>query len=209
MDLKKLYNLCAEEKPIALSEVEAIVKNDPDAVMRKFPASEWADAEDEGDQGWVTPLWMAASNGHTEVLRFLISKGADVNDVYNIDCLVQRAIDIAAEGGHAEIVQVLVDAGAKPGYVLDMGNTAEIAAYHNKPDVLRVCTSAGIGPVDTAGLESILKQKHNFENLEDNLKRRRSKKAKKAPFTLEGWLSDKPELRAAIQENQTKCKENC
>ena len=58
-----------------------------------------------------TPLFFAVGNGHTEIVKLLIAKGADVNKAdnkYGITPLYR-----ASSKGHTEIVELLKLAGAK------------------------------------------------------------------------------------------------
>ena len=74
-----------------------------------------ADANEEMDDEWkdggTRALMIAAGEGHAEVVKVLLSAGADVHaakDYYF------TALFPAVEGGHAEIVKILLAAGANP-----------------------------------------------------------------------------------------------
>ena len=61
-------------------------------------------------KGCGTPLWQAAQEGHTEVVRFLVEEGkADVDKVNNDR---STPINIAAYNGQLEVVQFLLSKGA-------------------------------------------------------------------------------------------------
>src|SRR5882672_509964 len=69
--------------------------------------------------GW-TLLCHAALHGHTELVRLLIKRRADV-------CL-NKPIHYAGQRGHREICRLLVDAGAV-GHLVDSENEEALAAY--------------------------------------------------------------------------------
>ncbi len=106
-----------------------------------------------------TPLIVSAYNGHTEIARELIRRGADVNFTDKGG----SAIENATYGGHLELVKVLVEAGAvitdgvfthaiKNGhiamlkYILTMTrppqDTVFLAVYNNQPHTIRVLAKA-------------------------------------------------------------------
>ncbi|MFT7807958.1 ankyrin repeat and SOCS box protein 1 [Arapaima gigas] len=63
--------------------------------------------------GWLpcTPLRIAATAGHSECVRFLISQGAEVDLV---DVKGQTALYVAVVNGHLDCVRILLEAGADP-----------------------------------------------------------------------------------------------
>ena len=73
-----------------------------------------------GDDGTLTAAFVAARQGHADVLRFLLAKGANPNMGDTSDgmspCLV------ACTWRHAECVRVLVEAGANPNLALTDGS---------------------------------------------------------------------------------------
>lgn len=84
------------------------------------------------------PLHYAAYNGHDQVVRLLLLRGANVNARAPNQ---QTALMLAARNGHYDVVQLLIDSGAS----LDMGdlrgNTAQSIALkagnHDIAGVLR------------------------------------------------------------------------
>lgn len=69
--------------------------------------------EDVKIVGSVTALWMASKNGHTEVVKLLLDKGADVNVKVTMNGDGWTALKIAKKRGQTDIVGVLERAGAK------------------------------------------------------------------------------------------------
>jgi ankyrin repeat protein len=57
-----------------------------------------------------TPLGMAARWGHSEMVRYLISKGADIN---KSGASWSRPLNWAAKKGHSTIEDLLLKAGAR------------------------------------------------------------------------------------------------
>ena len=83
-----------------------------------------ADIETKGTFGHAA-LMLAASRGHTEIVRLLIDKGADI---HSKNCLGGTALMIAADEGHTEIVRVLIDKGVAIDIKDNYGSTALIWA---------------------------------------------------------------------------------
>lgn len=71
-------------------------------------------------EGWDTLLTSAADKGHTEVVKLLIQKGADVNksSKYGITPLMA-----AASKGRTEIADLLIQHGASVNKADESGNT--------------------------------------------------------------------------------------
>jgi ankyrin repeat protein len=55
----------------------------------------------------------AAANGHEDVVRLLLARGADANVRAYEDGQLRTPLRLATRHGHAEIVQMLIAAGAK------------------------------------------------------------------------------------------------
>ena len=55
------------------------------------------------------PLWCAAAAGHTQIVKLLVERGANVNSTTKTNSTPLRA---ACFDGHFEIVQFLVERGA-------------------------------------------------------------------------------------------------
>jgi ankyrin repeat protein len=68
-----------------------------------------------------TALMHAALLGHTDIVKLLLNRGADVNLVGRYG---NTPLTLAARDGHAEILQLLLDRGANVHHVNKMGDTA-------------------------------------------------------------------------------------
>ena len=83
---------------------------------------------------------MAAEKGHTNIVRLLLTKGADVNAKKYFD---QTALMEAAENGHADIVRILLDKGADVNVKDWYGYTAiSRAASCDHTDIVRLLEEA-------------------------------------------------------------------
>ena len=74
------------------------------------PIPEGADP-DLADAAGHTAMMDAATNGHLEVVRLLITRNADVDAT---DGKGDNALGAAERGGHDEVTAALKEAGAKP-----------------------------------------------------------------------------------------------
>lgn len=60
-----------------------------------------------------TPLYLASSNGHTSIVRFLLDHGADIHKASTGDNGGWTAFHAACEGGHVEVVKLLREFGVE------------------------------------------------------------------------------------------------
>ena len=82
----------------------------------------------------TTPLSGASNGGHEEMVKFLISKGADLNRKNGISG--ESALMSAAEMGQLGTVKVLLSSGADPCATDKEGHTAEgLARKYHHPDI--------------------------------------------------------------------------
>jgi len=79
-----------------LERVRALLNDDPGVINSK-------------DENWMTPLHMAAEQGHVNVVTFLLSNKAEVSTANIVN---STALHSAAEKGHANIVELLLTSGA-------------------------------------------------------------------------------------------------
>jgi ankyrin repeat protein len=81
----------------------------------------WVYTELIGYQGGLTPLLLAAREGHNEAVKALLEAGADVNQVSPGD--KTSALLIATINGHYDLARSLLDQGADPKLASENGVT--------------------------------------------------------------------------------------
>ncbi len=79
-----------------------------------------------------THLMAAATTGNTEAMKWLVSKGADVNRVSQLEYGGSTALTSAASVGQADSVRLLLELGANPHLKMKDGGTALSHAIESK-----------------------------------------------------------------------------
>ncbi len=101
--------------------------DDPAAVRRLVEAGEDVNGL---DLEWLrSPLLWAAEQGHTDLARFLLDRGADIEDKADEG---ESPLLLAAYGGHQDTVRLLLERGADPAYRTDKGWEAVMFAELGK-----------------------------------------------------------------------------
>ena len=92
---------------------------------------------------------LAAQNGHLEIVRALLEKGAKINQYENSNTYY-TALMLAAEKGHLEIVKYLLEKGAKINKKgdIDYAATEEIKELLRNPPHVDVIPPPPVPPPD-------------------------------------------------------------
>lgn len=67
------------------------------------------------DENGLTPIHLAAKNGHVDLIKALKDAGADVSAQTEDGW---TPMHLAAENGHVDVIKALTDAAAKHGYAI-------------------------------------------------------------------------------------------
>lgn len=105
---------------------DAVWEGDIMGVQKALKAGADVNYKNESD---LTPLREAVRRGHTEIVKFLLKRGAEVDVKDNLEG--NTALIWAAFIGKKEICKLLLDNGANVNAVNDMGETAYDLAWKN------------------------------------------------------------------------------
>ena len=90
---------------------------------------------------FIPPPFTALFRAHTDVVRYLVGNGADLNQADNVGC---TPTCIAAQEGQVEVVRCLAEHGAKLDQAANDGATPTCtAAYNGHPDGVRCLAGHG------------------------------------------------------------------
>jgi len=100
-------------------------------------------ANDTSSPDGFPPLGLAAHKGRIEVVKYLISRGADVN--FAAPETGFTALTGAIAGGHADVVRVLLAAGANVNHRYEENRFSPLieAAGDNEPEIIELLLDAG------------------------------------------------------------------
>eukprot|EP00008_Paramoeba_atlantica_P002994 CAMPEP_0201487848 /NCGR_PEP_ID=MMETSP0151_2-20130828/15683_1 /ASSEMBLY_ACC=CAM_ASM_000257 /TAXON_ID=200890 /ORGANISM="Paramoeba atlantica, Strain 621/1 / CCAP 1560/9" /LENGTH=163 /DNA_ID=CAMNT_0047873003 /DNA_START=28 /DNA_END=519 /DNA_ORIENTATION=- len=139
------------------SLMNAIFQGDLNLVKSLLPSYE--ENAKKSQRNELTPLHYAAVSGQTEIVDFLLEKGADVNAARNNNFFPLHS---AAMKGHASICQKLIEKGASPNVQTNPQgySPCHSAAWAGHTDAVMVLVKAGTDlslrnyhndrPIDTA-----------------------------------------------------------
>jgi hypothetical protein len=106
------------DETIWMSEamVAAVRTNDPEAIERLVAAGESVIANHP--ESGVRLITWAAQHGHTDLVRFLLDRGADIEEKASE---AESPLMLAAWQGYPGMVRLLLERGANPYYVTPKG----------------------------------------------------------------------------------------
>lgn len=142
---------CGKPKPPDVDTWTAAAKGDVKALKQHLAAGTNLDANSPSRGG--TPLQLAAFYGHTEVARFLVKNGAnlEVRDRNGSTPLL-----VASFFGHPDIVKLLLDSGADVNAQNNNGRTPlDVVAGEWSPELERIYRS----------VENTAKMQLNYDRL--------------------------------------------
>ncbi len=119
-------------------------------LLRRLLREDDVDVDDTAVGHFTTPLWIAAQQGHADVVRILLMRGASVDSADNIDR--RTPLLQAAQEGHTEVVRILLDHGADI-EARSASNSATplfVASARGHADVVRLLLDAGADITATA-----------------------------------------------------------
>jgi ankyrin repeat protein len=101
----------------------------------------WPELVDARDGSGMTPLFIASAFGHSEVVRLLLDKGADMHATNRVGAMPFHQ---AAYGGHGKVVELLLERGEKVD-VRDWDNRTalHLTAWKNQRDIARLLIEEG------------------------------------------------------------------
>lgn len=133
--------------------IEASLRSSPSQIMivkalvaaGAAPSSKIEDHTDSNQKQWAYSAMMAAANnGFSDVVGFLIQKGADVNQVTFGECPV-TALWLASYTGRADVVRGLIAARAEINFRGGCRNQTPlgIAKDYGRLDIVKILQGAG------------------------------------------------------------------
>lgn len=100
-----------------------------------------------------TPLWLAARNGHSEIVKILLNHGA-AETIAAVSNEGKTALWIASRYGHTDIVQELLSRGAEETIAIKSvdGDTALwMASHHGHTDIVKLLLDHGAASTIAVG----------------------------------------------------------
>lgn len=86
-------------------------------------------------------LHRAADYGHLDIVKYLLSKGASVNFIFN----GFTALAMVAKNGDSEIAEILVKHGANVNFVANGNDILQLAIISDEPQMINFALNQGFG----------------------------------------------------------------
>lgn len=119
-------------------------------LLRRLLREDDADVNDLAVGHFTTPLWIAAQQGHADVVRMLLMRGASIDATDNVDR--RTPLLQAAQEGHTEVVRALLEHGAD----IEARNASNgatplfVASARGHAEVVKLLLDAGADVTATA-----------------------------------------------------------
>merc|ERR1711953_692485 len=141
----------------------------------------------QGDDHWFTPLHWASRNGHREVVKLLISRGARVSAKNRGD---DTPLHNAAQCGQIEVLQTLIKSKAQVNAQNEHGNSPlHYACFNNHISVARLLVQNGalVSLCNKYNQTPIEKARPNLANELTHLARKYDQDLEKIPYQTQLW----------------------
>jgi len=136
LDCDMAFSISGAQRPaICLAIEQGHVKLVEELCQRRCSVSVF-------DKGGMTPLHLASSLGHTEIVELLLENRADI-DMVTV-ATGETALHLATSGGHIATVKLLLERGAAVNKATNEGKTClMVAARSGSLEIARLLVTAG------------------------------------------------------------------
>nr|CDS34353.1 ankyrin repeat and KH domain containing protein [Hymenolepis microstoma] len=110
-----------------------------------------------GNRNFDTPLMIASMHGHTEIVKYLLSKNIPM--MYQLNRKARSELTLATAQGHIDIVTLLLDKGdPSKDRAIELNQALRIAVNANNLEIIRILLDSGADPntKDMVGIPLIM-----------------------------------------------------